>query len=197
VNPEDSASPEFWSTRYAAGRMPWDLHGIPPALERFLARTPVIGDVLIPGCGSGYEVRAFHDAGCEVTAIDFSPAAIERAQDVLRALAEKVALADFFSYDFGGRQFDVIYERTFLSSLAPNRWPAYARRMAELLKPGAKLAGIFIYGHEPDPPPFAITDSEADELLGGAFSLIHSEVLPPSLSVFAELQERWQEWTRA
>jgi protein-L-isoaspartate O-methyltransferase len=39
--------------------------------------------VLIPGCGSGYEVKAFHEVGHEVMAIEFSAPAIARAHEVL------------------------------------------------------------------------------------------------------------------
>ncbi len=82
----DSTNPEFWSTRYASGEMPWDLQGVPKALTTFLARTKrrSRGSVLIPGCGSGYEIAAFDAAGYDVTAIDFSPAAIKRARRVRR-----------------------------------------------------------------------------------------------------------------
>ena len=118
---EDPAAPEFWSSRYAAGRTPWDLHGVPAALIDFLQRTPRGGKVLIPGCGFGYEIRAFHDAGWEVTAVDFAPGAIERVRAVLGPLAGMVQLGDFFTYDFAGC-FDLVYERTFLCALDPSRW---------------------------------------------------------------------------
>jgi SAM-dependent methyltransferase len=141
---EDSeiTSPEFWSSRYSAGKTPWDLHDVPAPLQRFLARSRGPGKVLIPGCGSGYEVRAFHEAGFDVTALDFAPAAIERARAVLGEFAEHVRLGDFFTYDFG-RKFDLIYERTFLCALPPSRWPDYSRRMRELLEPGGRLVGVF------------------------------------------------------
>jgi hypothetical protein len=32
----DSARPEFWDTRYANGKIPWDFHGVPAALNSFL-----------------------------------------------------------------------------------------------------------------------------------------------------------------
>jgi hypothetical protein len=66
-------------------------------------------------------------------------------------LAGKVLLADFFTHEFGGRVFDVIYERTFLCSLPPDVWPKYALRMAELLRPGGRPIGFFFYGQEDEP----------------------------------------------
>ena len=186
-------SPEFWSSRYSAAKMPWDLHDVPVPLQTFLARPQRAGSVLIPGCGSGYEVRAFHDAGFDVTALDFAPAAIDRARAVLGELAQLVKLGDFFTYDFGCK-FDLIYERTFLCALPPSRWHDYARRMRELLKPSGRLVGIFLYGEEADPPPFPMREKQAKDLFDKRFSLLRSESILESLPVFAGMEERWQEW---
>ena len=193
---EDSTSPQFWSTRYAARRTPWDLRGVPEPLRAFLARCRTSGSVLIPGCGSGYEVGAFHDAGFDVTALDFSPVAIEQAASVLGPLLSKVRLGDFFTHDFEGRRFDLIYERTFLCSMPPSRWSDYAARMAELLAPNGRLIGIFLYGSGSDPPPFPMRNAEAIALFGSWFDRSRSEPLRDSLPVFEGMQERWEEWTR-
>ena len=195
LSAEDSTLPDFWNTRYAAGKTPWDLGGIPAALRSFLARAKSPGCVLIPGCGSGYEVQAFHEAGSEVTAVDFSPGAREQAGRVLGPLRDRVIAGDFFTHDFSGQNFDVIYERTFLCSLPPRRWPAYAKRMAELLEKGKVLAGIFLYGEEPEPPPYPLTEAQALELFGTEFDLIRSEPVSDSLPLFQGM-ERWQEWRR-
>ena len=193
----DCTRPEYWDVRYRAHRIPWDLHGVPPALAGYLRRTAKPGAALLPGCGSAYEIKAFCDLGWTALAIDFSPAAVERARSFLGPLAATVRLADFFTDELGG-PFDLIYERTFLCSLPPARWPDYSRRMAQLLKPGGLLAGIFAYGEEPEPPPFPITAPAARELFGGAFRLIEDEPIPDedSLPLFAGM-ERWQVWLRA
>ena len=192
----DSGYPDFWSTRYAAGKTPWDFGGVPPALKSFLASSSVPSRVLIPGCGSGYEVQAFYAAGHDVTAIDFSPAAVEQAKRVLGVLAERVILADFFTHDFGQRRFDLIYERTFLCSMAPSLWPAYVNRMAELLSSEGRLIGIFLYGQWPSSgPPFPITDTEAEQLFKRRFQLVRSEIVTDSLPFFRDM-ERWQEWLK-
>jgi SAM-dependent methyltransferase len=196
-NFSDSSQPDFWTTRYIAGKTPWDFGGVPAALKSFLARSSAPGRVLIPGCGSGYEVQAFHGAGYDVTAIDFSPAAVEQAKKVLGVLAERVILGDFFTYDFDQRRFDVIYERTFLCSMGPSRWPYYLNRVADLLSPGGKLIGIFLYGQPSvSGPPFPLADeSEAERLFRSRFQLLHNEVVTDSLPFFRD-REKWQEWLK-
>jgi SAM-dependent methyltransferase len=191
----DSAHPDFWTARYAARKTPWDFGGVPASLIRFLTRMPGNGRVLIPGCGTGYEVAAFHRAGRDVTALDFSPVAVKHAREILGDLGPAVVLGDFFTHDFGPGAFDLIYERAFLCSLPLMRWNAYARRMAYLLRPKARLIGIFLYGDEPEPPPHPLTDSAAKQLFAGRFELTHTETITDSLPVF-QGKERWQEWTR-
>jgi thiopurine S-methyltransferase len=194
-NSSDSNRPDFWTVRYASDKTPWDFGGVPLALESFLARSSAPGRVLIPGSGSGYEVRAFHDFGYDVTGIDFSPAAVDHAKRVLGVLAKRVILGDFFTYDFGERRFDLIYERTFLCSMTPSRWPEYVNRMAALLMPGGKLIGIFLYGQRTSSgPPFPLTDADA-KLFERYFQLVWSEAVTDSLPLFRDM-ERWQEWRK-
>src|SRR3954451_9826836 len=135
------SGPAFFDARYAAGRMPWDYGGVPNALKAFLDQHPGSGRVLIPGCGSGYEIEAFASAGWDVIGIDFSTVAIARARSLLGRLADKVYEGDFFNHPFRERSFDLIYERTFLCALSPERWPHYAQRLAALLAPSGLLCG--------------------------------------------------------
>ena len=193
---DDPTSPEFWSSRYEAGKTPWDLGEVPAPLQAFLQSSRATGSVLIAGCGSGYEIRAFHDAGYDVTALDFSAGAIDRARAVLGPLASKVLLADFFAQDFSERRFDLVYERTFLCALPPRRWPAYAARMAELVRDGGSLVGLFVHGEAADGPPFPLPAGRETELFAEHFALTRSEPVAPSLPVFEAMEERWQEWRR-
>src|ERR1700752_1046628 len=89
---QDSSRPDFWDARFRGGVTPWDAGGVPPYLAAWIEkRAP--GRVLIPGSGSGYEVRLFAERGWDALGIDFSDAAIEAA----RRLGIVVEKADFFS----------------------------------------------------------------------------------------------------
>jgi SAM-dependent methyltransferase len=152
--------------------------------------------VLIPGCGSGYEVKAFHEAGYDVTALEFSEPAVIHAREVLGELGNRVIHGNFFKYDFGENRYGLIYERGFLCSLPHARWPDYGSRMADLIAPGGRLVGLFLYGHEPEPPPFPLTQESAAALLGQHFRLLSDEpVADESVPVYQGM-EHWQEWER-
>ena len=192
---DDPSSPEFWDTRYLASRTPWDLGKIPERLSGFLDSGESVGAVLIPGCGTGYEIRAFDEAGFDVTALDFSAAAVQTAKQHLGPLCDRVIHGDFFTHALPVGYFDIVYERTFLCSFPPKLWPDFAKRVASLLKPGGKLIGIFVYGHEDEPPPYCLSSSEALDLFGEYFDCIEDEDIKDSLPLFCGM-ERWQEWLR-
>ena len=192
----DSSKTVFWTKRWDAGKTPWDLGHVPAALTTFLQRPTTRARVLVPGCGSGYEVRAFHETGHDVSAIEFAAAAVAHAREVLGPLGERVIHGNFFKHDFAGEQFGLVYERGFLCSLPPARWPDYAARMAGLIPVGGRLVGLFLYGHEPEPPPYPLTRETAATLLGGHFRLAHDDsVNETSVPVYQGL-EHWQEWER-
>ena len=192
---EDAAKPEFWEKRFRENFTPWDAGGVPAVLKRFLDEEPRGRSVLIPGCGSGYEVRAFAEAGFDVLAIDFAPAAVERAQRVLGPLSDRVRLSDFFESDFK-TPFDLVYERAFLCALPRRLWPRYAPRVAELLRPGGRLAGFFFFDNAERGPPFGLKAGELENLLGGHFVLAADAAVGDSIPIFAG-KERWRVWTRS
>jgi SAM-dependent methyltransferase len=192
----DSARPAFWNQRYASGETPWTLDAIPATLRSFVKRTQRQGTVLIPGCGTDHEVlQFFQTAGFEVTAIDFSTVAVAQIKKALGNFDGKIIRGDFCKFDFQSR-FDLIYERTFLCALHPRRWPRYAKRVAQLLRPRGKLVGVFFYGTEPDPPPYPLSEARAVKIFGKYFQLIRDVKVSDSVAMFAGM-ERWQEWQLA
>ena len=107
--------------------------------------------VLIPGCGSGYEVRAFH--GWDMTsARSSSPLRRSRMREGFGAAGDRVIHGNFFKHDFAGNRYGLVYERGFLCSL-PGAGPIMPLEWQPRFRRG-KLAGLFLYGHEPEPPPF-------------------------------------------
>jgi Thiopurine S-methyltransferase (TPMT) len=190
-----SGGPEFFDVRYAAGTIPWDFGGVPNSLKEFLAKHHRLGRVLIPGCGSGYEIEAFSSGGWDVIGIDFSKVAVARARRSLGPLAGKVRQGDFFDYPLREGWFDIIYERTFLCTLLPGFRLRYAQRIAKLIASSGLLCGFFFFGPEDEPPPYPISQDELNELLGNWFEKIEDDAVQDSLPLYAG-KERWQVWRR-
>jgi SAM-dependent methyltransferase len=193
----DSSKPDFWDTRYREGVTPWDAGAVPPRLMQWLREQPASPPsdrrrrVLVPGCGSGYEVRQFAEHGDDVLGIDFSDAALEQA----RKLAVPVRKADFFALDEA--PFDVVYERTFLCALPRGRWPEWGARIPAMVRPGGELAGFFFFDDNQRGPPFGVSMARLHELLDAAFALVEDEAVPAEQSVpVLKGKERWQVWKR-
>lgn len=199
----DPLSPAFWDERFDKHFTPWDRGGIPERLRQFVKDTahgasaaglplPV---TLIPGCGSAYELAYLSEAGWDVTAIDFSPAAVAAGKEAVGPQwQERVVEADFFAWQ-PAAPLQCIYERAFLCAMPRHLWPQVARRWAQLLPPGGMLAGFFFFDNNPKGPPFGISRAELDALLSPYFTCVADEPVWDSIPVFAG-KERWMSWFR-
>lgn len=192
--PQDASRPEFWETRYRERFTPWDAGGAPPRFAAWARGLAPGTRVLVPGCGSAHEVRLLAEAGADVLAIDFSPAAVALAREQLGSLAPRVIEADFFHFD-AGEGFQAVYERAFLCALPRRLWPDYARRMAQVLRPGGELSGYFFFDDNERGPPFGTSAQALRTLLSPGFAPELDEPVTGSLSIF-EGKERWQCWRR-
>ena len=190
----DPLQPGFWDERFARGFTPWDRGAVPAELRRFVAGCERPLTVLIPGCGSGYELAWLMEQGWDASAIDFAPEAVARAKRVAGRWDERVFEADFFAWE-PARPLDMVYECAFLCAMPPAMWPRIAARWAELLRPGALLAGFFYFGDKPKGPPFGIARERLEALLADGFECIENRPVEDSIPVFAG-KERWMAWRR-
>ncbi|UOD32758.1 methyltransferase domain-containing protein [Massilia violaceinigra] len=190
----DPQSPAFWDERFARGLTPWDRGGVPAALRAFVERSARPLRTLIPGCGAAYELAYLCEAGWDATAIDFAPGAVATAKAALGPWSARVLEADFFTY-VPEQAPDLIYERAFLCALPRAMWPHVAARWAELLAPGALLAGFFFFDDAPKGPPFGINEAAFDALLTPSFRCVEDAAVEDSIAVFAG-KERWKVWQR-
>jgi len=191
----DPACPDFWEMRYRAAFTPWDAGVVPARLREHVAKHRPAGRVLVPGCGSGHDVRFLAEAGIDVQGIDFSAEALAAALPVLGPFADRVRLADFFGPGLEG-PWSLVYERAFLCALPRRMWKDWAARVAQLLAPGEHLAGFFYFDDGERGPPFPLHgQAELDALLAGYFEKTADLAVEDSIAVFAG-KERWQVWRR-
>ncbi|MBS1160841.1 MAG: Thiopurine S-methyltransferase [Proteobacteria bacterium] len=186
--------PDFWCKRFGEGCTPWDAGRVPNAFAAFVASQQPAVNTLIPGCGSAWEAAFLAESGWPVTALDFSPQAVASARQVLAGTAVDLVCADFFTFE-PRQTYRLIYERAFLCALPRQLWADWARRVAELLSPGGRLAGFFFLCEQPKGPPFGIRPEQLDELLAPNFERLEDAAVDDSIQVFAG-RERWQVWRR-
>ena len=137
---------EFWEERFAAGDTPWDRGASSPQLAAWIASGSLKPcRILVPGCGSGYEVADLALAGFEVTGLDYSDEAIARTHQQLKDSEVDATLvqADVLTWK-PDRAFDAVYEQTCLCALYPDQWRDYADQLHRWLAPGGRLYALFL-----------------------------------------------------
>jgi SAM-dependent methyltransferase len=170
-----------WEDRWRKNETPWDKgYGAPPLTECLdLGMEELYGArrVLVPGCGSGHDVRELAGRGIGATGLDLSPTAITRARAMPRVGDEDYLCGDLFEADWRiGREFDTVWEHTCFCAIDPALRGAYAKAMAEILPPGGHLVGLFFLrpwdpGEKEEGPPHAVTREEVEALFAPRFEL--------------------------
>ncbi|MBC3861188.1 methyltransferase domain-containing protein [Undibacterium jejuense] len=194
----DPTNPDFWDERFEKKFMPWDKGDVPQDFRDFVAARSAALRCLIPGCGNAYEVALLAERGWDVTAIDFSPAAVQSAQLALGSLGKHIVQADFFTY-VPKQPLELIYERAFFCALPPDLRQQIVNCWSQLLSADGLLAGYFFFDDAADAskkgPPFSIHRERWKELLEPYFELLEDSSVSDSIPVFAG-KERWQVWRR-
>ncbi len=152
----------------------WDAHG--PAIHQQMARVdslqPLLGlrpgqDTLEIGCGTGqftpWLVRAVRPG--RVTAIDFSPAMIERA--AARGTVADFRVADICADDLGQSRFDIAFCMHAFPHFRDHA--AALRAIARALRPAGKLMILHLVGRD-----------RVGAIHHGAGGAVANDVLPPT-----------------
>jgi SAM-dependent methyltransferase len=174
--------PTDWEAHYISKDMPWEKGAPHPAFVDYLAENVVRGRVLVPGCGTGHDVRALAARGAEPVGLDIAPSAIAAAQSSPAAGAETYVLGDFFALkpDLVGA-FDWLFEHTCFCAIDLSQRAAYVKSAYTALKPGGQLLAIFYLDPGNDSPeegpPFEVSIAELDRLFLPRFELLQ-EWLP-------------------
>lgn len=171
-----------WESRYRHGDTPWEKGGAAPPLTTFLTKHPIRGTVLVPGCGSGHEVRALTLQGAQAVGLDVAESAIATARSFSPAGNESYERGDLFelSESWHGR-FDWVVEHTCFCAIDPALRADYVRAIVQVLKPGGHYFAIFFMNPDAEQgPPFGATEEEIARLFDVNFELLEEWV--PSLT---------------
>lgn len=175
-----------WQQRYLDGDTPWDKGEAAPPLRELIERLGVEifgkGEVWVPGCGAGHDVRLLAGHGLEVVGLDLAPAAIEAAQAGPTVNQERYELMNFLDADQRrGRVASAIWEHTCFCAIDPKQRDDYARSAAEVLQPGGVLAGVFFLtpydpGEDSSGPPHGASIAEIDDCFAPWFKRVEAWV---------------------
>lgn len=133
---------DYWENRYHTNDSPWDAGGITTPLKDYIDQLQNKKlRILIPGAGNAYEFDYLVSKGFEnVFVLDFARQPLENINKRHAfAFDSHLIEADFFEHE---ASYDLILEQTFFCALDPQLRPKYVEKMASLLKPGGKLAGV-------------------------------------------------------
>lgn len=161
-----------WNSRYEKGDTPWEKGRAAPPLLELLEKTDnkIWGDgcVLVPGCGTGHDVRALAAAGLRPLGLDLAERAVVLAKRHEPAGTEAYELGDFLEPSWRERKsFSAIWEHTCFCAIDPSMRPEYAKACADLIVPGGCLIGVFFLtpndpGEKDEGPPFNSSIPELD-----------------------------------
>jgi len=168
--------PKDWNTAYEKNDTPWDKGFASPPLRAFLAKQVVAGEVLVPGCGSGHDVRLLAGQGAVVIGMDIAPGAIRKAAEYRLVSNEHYVVSDFLNLDdIYTARFDWLVEHTCLCALDPEQRPAYAHAVARALKPGGNFLAVFyreVPDYNGDGPPHPISATAIYQLFADDFEVV-------------------------
>jgi SAM-dependent methyltransferase len=173
-----------WEQLYRSGDTPWDKGApAPPLVEWIHNRGALQGNILVPGCGSGHDVRAIAKAcpAARVVGLDVAASALDRARQFPLSGQETYQWADICDLPIAlANRFEWVFEHTCFCAIRPQQRPDYVRGVIRALQPeGALLAIFFLNPWDPGEaapegggPPFPVTRLELDNLFARHFDLV-------------------------
>lgn len=165
-----------WDELYRQGTPPWDT-GKPSAEFVRIIETGFLrrATALELGCGTGANAIYLAKKGFDVTAIDVSPMALERA----RARAEQhdallhFVLGDVFRFAQTSGQFDLVYDVGFYHCLRQTNLSGLLDLLWRVTRPGSYYLTL-CGAPEPDAQlgPPQVTEDELHDELGRLFEMV-------------------------
>lgn len=187
-----------WEHLYQHGGDGWELgRAAPPltsSLGAYVTALPPRARALVLGCGRGHEAvliaRLAKDAGLpiEVVAVDIAPSAVRETAARAReaGVGDRITALehDLFTLpaDPAHRAgYDLAVEHCCFCAIEPSRRDEYVQTAAALLRPGARLCGLFYCHGYPGGPPFGTSAEEIRARLGPHFEITRMTVPDDSI----------------
>jgi methyl halide transferase len=178
-----------WEALYQSGDTRWEKGEPSPGLVDFLREHPDLpkGTVLVPGCGTGHDARAFAAAGWTATGLDLAPSAVRLARErTAPGLRAEFRVGNFLEMEPDAPR-DWLFEHTLFCAINPARRDEYVRAVLRWLKPGGNFLAVHYMLRDTPEPPHGCTQQELMERFALHFQLKRGWV-PRSLENRAGLE---------
>lgn len=165
-----SASTDSWEKCWEEGVTPWDLgQATPVVLHLLQTGTLPKGHVLVPGCGTGYDVVAMASTDRHVLGLDISSSAVRKAKEWSSSLPNanyfNFLAEDFFTWQ-PSELFDLVFDYTFFCAIDPCMRSSWAKKMSDILKPDGELITlVYMMNDQEGGPPYNNSVADYEEVL--------------------------------
>lgn len=169
-------SQRFYDAMYRFTKPDWDSGLTPPEVVTFIESDRSRGRALDLGCGTGTQSIYLAQHGFDVTAIDFSPKAIDIARDKAQQADVKIdfRIGDVTRLDDLREPFDLILDIGCLHGLGDEGKSRYAQHIARLSHAGSTML-MFAFDQPAFFGAYHLSQAEAKDYFVPPFDLINVE----------------------
>jgi cyclopropane fatty-acyl-phospholipid synthase-like methyltransferase len=141
---------EFFDSAYR-GTPPWDIGRPQKEFVELARKGEITGSVLDIGCGTGEHALFFAGEGHEVSGIDSTPLAIQKAKEKAagRGLQVHFLVLNALELSSLNRKFDTATDSGLFHTLSDEDRPVYVDNLAAILYPGGKYFMLCFSNLEP------------------------------------------------
>ena len=138
--PEGRWPDDAWDVAYQ-GAPGWEIGRPQPAFLRLADAGVLTGRLLDVGCGTGHNALLAAERGADVTGLDISALAIDRARAAARerGLAVRFVVGDARRLDVLGERFDTVIDSGTFHSFVDADRARYVAALADVARPGARV----------------------------------------------------------
>ncbi len=185
-----------WDRMYRGGRPPWETGQPAGELVRALEEHLIEPCSTIElGCGTGADAVFLAEHGFEVTGVDSSPLALERARNLARSegVPVRFVLDDVFEFGRTAGQFDLVYDAGFYHFIRGVDLSGLLDMLWRITRPGSLyLALIGSTEEEGEGGPPQVSEHEINFELTSLFDIVN---LRPGRFESPNREEGYLGWT--
>ena len=167
-----------WDTHYQSGMPPWETGQPSQELARVIAEQKIAACRVIDlGCGSGINAVWLAQQGFDVTGVDITPLAIERARERAAGAGVNVrfVLDDVLNLRERYEPFPFFFDRGCYHSVRQPDVQPFLQTLMRLTAPGS--VGLVLTGNAREPPPAGqgppvVSEQEIRAELGSIFEIV-------------------------